>query len=397
LFYQKLRRFPDGSLIILASLPSGAYQEVIMKLKRILIVAMVTVFILSGCASKPPAPPEPEPTPPVVVTEPEPEPVVEPEPAPQVISEESLAALHAEVLAMRKNAFDLGLSTTQRDEYRTADGVYILAKAALDKDDRPVAKEGLEDALELFTSLVMREAPRFTAEKANVAEAARNRAYASDARNGSPVALAASEAFMSDARQFEAAGDYRSAIMEYMNATTAFDAAEKGSRASAVKARIDSLGFATLDPGNYQIASTKLAAINNEVVNSPSAAQDAAEEALLRFNLALSKGWEMSAGSRRTKAEVYKTQSESIKAQVAVKDLYAEAKAVWDTAAAAQAAGRHEESAPLFDEAEGRFMIVYEIAAAKRAEAETAMREAAEKAAESSAILEQGDAILAGE
>ncbi|MGD9938481.1 MAG: hypothetical protein AB7T74_01640 [Clostridia bacterium] len=366
-----------------------------MKLKRILIVAMVTVFILSGCASKPPATPEPEPAPPVAVAEPEP--VVEPEPAPPEISEESLATLHAEVLAMRKNAFDLGLSTTQKDEYRTADGVYVLAKAALDKDDRPVAKEGLEEALELFTSLVMREAPLFTAEKADVAEEARNRAYASDAQNGSPVALAASEAFMSEARQFEAAEDYRSAIMEYMNAITAFDAAEKGSRASAVKARIDSLDFAALDPGNYQIASTKLSAVNSEVVNNPSAAQDAAEEALLRFNLALTKGWEMSAGSRRAKAEVYKTQSESIKAQVAVRDLYAEARAVWDTAAAAQAAGRHEEAAPLFDEAEGRFMVVYEIAAAKRAEAEAAMREATEKAAESSDILEQGDAILAGE
>ncbi|OHD76160.1 MAG: hypothetical protein A3J97_12940 [Spirochaetes bacterium RIFOXYC1_FULL_54_7] len=202
---------------------------------------------------------------------------------------------------------------------------------------------------------------------------------------------------MSDARQFVAEEDYRAAIREYMKATTAFDAAEKGSRAAAVKARIDSLQFAALDPGNYQIASTKLSTINSEVVNDPSVAQDAAEEALLRFNLALAKGWEMSAGSRRAKAEVFKNQSESIKAQVAVKNLYAEAKAVWDAAAVAQAAGRHEDSAPLFDEAEGRFMVVYEIAATKKVAAEAAMREAAEKAAESSAILEQGDAILAGE
>jgi hypothetical protein len=366
-----------------------------MKLKRILTVAMVAVFILAGCASKPPATPEPEPTPPIVVAEPEP--VVEPEPAPPVISQEELAELHAKVLAMRKNAFDLGLSTSHTDEYRKADGVYTPAKAALDKDDRPVAKAGLEEALALFTTLVMREAPLFTAERAKVAEAARDRAYTSGAGTGLPVVIAASEAFMSDARQYAEAGDYRAAIMDYQNATTAFDAAEKGTRALAVKATIDGLEFAALDPGNYRIASTRLETMNREVVNSPSVAQDAAEEALLRFNLALSKGWEMSAGSRRAKAEVYKKQSEAIKAQVAVKDLYAEAKAIWDSAAAAQSAGRHEEAAPLFDEAEGRFMVVYEIAADKKAAAEAAMREAAEKAAESSAILEQGDAILAGE
>lgn len=377
-----------------------------MKLKRILIVAMVTVFILAGCASKPPAPPEPEPTPPIAVPEPEPapapapvpepvvEPTPEPEPAPPVITQEELAELHAKVLAMRKNAFDLGLPTTHTSEYRAADGVYIPAKAALDKDDRPVAKQGLEEALALFTSLVLREAPLFTAERARVAEAARNRAYASKAQNNSPVALAASEAFMSDARRYTEAGDYRAAIMEYLNASTAFDAADKGSRAVAVKTTIDSLEFAALDPGNYQIASSKLDTINREVVSAPSVAQDAAEEALLRFNLALAKGWEMSAGSRRAKAEVYKNQSESIKAQVAVRDLYAEAKAVWDAAAAAQAAGRHQESVPLFDEAEGRFMVVYESAAAKKEAAESAMRAAAEKAAESTAILEKGDAIL---
>jgi hypothetical protein len=211
-----------------------------------------------------------------------------------------------------------------------------------------------------------------------------------------PVALAASEAFMSDARRFTEAENYRAAIMDYLMATTAFDAAEKGSRAAAIKARIDSLGFAALDPGNYQIASTKLETINRSVVSDPSVAQDAAEEALLRFNLALAKGWEMSAGSRRAKAEAYKTQSESIKAQVAVRDLYAEAKAVWDKAAAVQATGRHEESIPLFEEAEGRFMVVYELAAAKKSAAEAAMRAAAEKAAESSAILEEGDAALAG-
>ncbi|MFH2115193.1 MAG: hypothetical protein ABIJ86_11875, partial [Spirochaetota bacterium] len=207
-----------------------------MKLKRILIVAMVTVFILAGCASKPPAPPEPEPTPPIVVPEPEPEPepepIVEPEPALPVISEEELADLHTKVLAMRKNAFDLELTTTHETEYRKADGAYVLGKTALDKDDRPAAKENLEEALALFTSLVLREAPLFTAEKARIAESARSRAYGSDAAKRLPVTIAASEAFMSDARQFAMAEDYRASIMEYLKAATAFDAAEKGSRAA---------------------------------------------------------------------------------------------------------------------------------------------------------------------
>mgnify|MGYP004703511267 CR=1 FL=1 len=358
-------------------------------------VAMVTVFILAGCASKPPATPEPEPTPPAVVVVPTP--VVEPAPAPPVITQEELAELHAKVLAMRKNAFDLGLPTSHAEEYRKADGIYIPSKAALDRDDRPVAKAGLEEALALFTSLVMREAPLFTAEQARVAEAARDRANAAGAQNRSPVAMAAGVSFMTRGRQNLEVRDYRLAIVNYQNAATAFDAAEKGSRASTVKARIDDLGFAALDPGNYQIASTKLESVNREVAAAPSVAQDAAEEALLRFNLALSKSWELSAGSRRARAEVYKRQSESIKAEVAVRVQFTEAKSVWDAATANQAAGRHEEAAPLFDEAERRFKVAYEMAATKKEAAEAAMRAAAEKAAESSAILKQGDAALAGE
>jgi hypothetical protein len=384
-----------------------------MHVKRSLTMILIMVLFFASCASKPPAPPAPEPAPPIAVPEPQPQPKPEPKPEPQpvaepvvvpqpepepepVISPEELASLHAQVLAMRKNAVDLGLPVTHMVEYREADAVYIPAKAALDKDDRPVARKGLTEALELFTKLVEREAPLFAAAKARIAESARSRAYNAGASAGSPVALAAAEALMSDARRFMEVEDYRAAILSYMQATTAFDAAEKGSRASAVKARIDELGFASLDPGNYQIASTKLVNVNTMVVHDPSAAQDAAEEALLRFNLALAKSWELSAGTRRARAEANKNRSESIKAQVAVRNLYSEAKAVWDAAAAAHSAGRFEDSAPLFDEAEGRFLIVYQIAAEKKAAADLAMRQAAEKSAESSAILQKGEAELAG-
>ena len=362
-----------------------------MKLKRILIVTLVTVFILAGCASKPPAPPEPP------IATPEPAPTTEPEPALPVISAEELTELHTKVLAVRKDAFDLGLPTSHGAEYQAADSVYTTAKAALDKDDRPAAKQGLEEALALFSSLVTREAPLVTAEKARLSDVARDRAYAASAQVNSPVALAAAEAYRSDARILSEEENYRAAILGYLDATTAFDAADKGSKAVTVKARIDSLGFAAMDPGNYQIATTKLEAINREITTSPTAAQDAADESLLRFNLALAKGWEISVGTKRSSAEVYKKQSEAIKAQVAAKPLYADAIATWDSATSAQSAGRHEESATLFVEAEQLFKIAYESAAEKKATADEALRLAEEKTAESAALLEEVDAALEAE
>ncbi|MBU0929235.1 MAG: hypothetical protein KKA67_15895 [Spirochaetes bacterium] len=356
-----------------------------MTIRRVSILGLAAAVLLSACATKPPAVPEPEPQ----IVEPAPEPPKEPE-----ISREDLEALHGRVLALRKDAFELGLKDVMPKEYEAAEARYVPGKAALDADDRPTAKAELGAAEPLFADLVAAGGLKVAQARKSDAASARDRALAADAQSLSAEALATAEAALAKADAALASGDVKAAIDAYALAIAAFDAVAKRSAAVAVKGTVDELDYGPMDSGNYALAGEKLAAVDSLLGTDPKAAQDASEEALLRYRLVLAKGWELTAGGKRQSAERFKIDAEAIKAQVAVKTEYAEAKSAWDTAVAVFASGDHEASAPLFDNAQALFEAVYETAAAKRAAAEKAIRAASAKNEESAAIAGKGDENL---
>jgi len=362
-----------------------------MTIRRLSIVALAAAVLLAACATKPPAAPEPEPQ----IVAPVPEPVKEPEPgkAPEIAREE-LDALHGRVLALRKDAFELGLKDLMSKEYAEAEKHYLSGKTALDADNRPVAKSELSTAEPLFAELVAKGGAMVARTRQSDAAAARKRALGMDAQTLSPDALAVADAALASADAALAAGDFKAAIASYGLAISAFDAVEKRSSALTVKATVDALGYGPLDSGNYATAGQKLAAVDKLLGKEPKAAQDAAEESLLRYRLVLAKGWELTAGGKRDAAQKYKLEAEGIKAQVAVKAEYAEAKTLWDEGLSVFAKGNHEASAPLFAQAELLFAAVYDKAAAKRAAAEAAIKAAASKNEESSTIVVEGNEQL---
>ncbi len=359
-----------------------------MTLRRVSIIALVVLALLSACATKPPAAPQPEPEPQVV----QPEPAQTP--ATPEISRDELEALNARVVALRKDAFDLGLKDSMADEYAAADARYVAGKTALDADDRPAAKTELTAAEPMFADLVSKGGLAVANSRKADAGAARDRAMAANAESASPDALGASDTMLAAADALLAAGDARGAITAYTKAIAAYDATEKRSSAVKVRDRVDELNYGPLDSGNYELAGQKLDAVDSMLATNTTDAQDAAAESLLRYRLVLSTGWELTAGKRRDDAERYKTDSENIKAQVAVKTAYADAKATWDMAVAAAAAGDNEAAVPLFEKAEAMFKAVYQEAADKRAAAEAAIQAASEKTAQSEGLAQQGDEQL---
>jgi hypothetical protein len=310
------------------------------------------------------------------------------------ISRDELEALNARVVALRKDAFDLGLKDSMATEYEAADARYLAGKTALDADDRPTAKTELTAAEPMFADLVSKGGLAVANSRKTDAGAARDRALAANAESSSPDALGASDAMLAAADALLAAGDARGAIAAYTKAIAAYDATEKRSSAIKVRDRVDELEFGPLDSDNYALAAQKLDSVDSLLATNTTDAQDAAAESLLRYRLVLGKGWELTAGSRRDDAERYKTDAENIKAQVAVKAAYADAKAAWDMAAAALAAGDNEAAVPLFEKAEAMFKAVYQEAADKRAAAEAAIQAASAKSAESETVAQQGDEQL---
>lgn len=362
-----------------------------MTIRRLSIVALAAAVLLAACATKPPAAPEPEPQ----IVAPVPEPVKEPDPVKEPeIAKEELDALHGRVLALRKDAFELGLKDLMSKEYAEAEKHYLSGKSALDADNRPLAKTELGTAEPLFADLVAKGGAKVAGTRQSDAASARKRALAADAETRSPASLAVADAALALADASLAAGDFKAAIASYGSAITSFDAVEKRSSALDVKETVDSLGYGPLDAGNYATAGQKVAAVDELLAGNPKAAQDAAEESLLRYRLVLAKGWELTAGSKRDAAEKYKLDAEKIKAQVAVKAEYAEAKTLWDEGLSVYAAGNHEAAAPIFAQAELMFSAVYDKAAAKRAAAEAAIKAAASKNEESATIVTEGDEKL---
>jgi hypothetical protein len=354
-----------------------------MMTRKTLILAVAVLLLASACVSKPPAKPEPAAPAPVTV-----------EPAATDTGKQELIALHERVLALRKQAFDLGARELAADDYQAADALYIEGKTAFDADSRDAAKAAFEKAEPLFVALIQK-ATRLGAEKSQSgADAARVHAEGSGASELSTDAMElAAQAYAEGVAAMQA-GDHAKADAAFAKATLMYDAAEKRSRAVKVKARIDEMGYAASDATNYQLANDKLAKADAELAGNPAAAVEAVEEALLRYNLVLSKGWELSAGGKKAKAEEFKLKSDEIKAEVAVKDDYIQAQLVWDSAVEAFAKGDFEYAAELFAKAETLFTDVYRKAAAKRAAAESAMQAAAAKRAESADAIKQADAAL---
>ena len=355
-----------------------------MTIRKLSIFGLAALLLLGACATKPPAAPEPEP----VAVAP-----VEPAPAPKApeINKEELDALHGRVLALRKEAFELGLKDLMESEYSAAETRYVAGKTALDADDRPTAKAELGAAEPLFTELLATGTGKVAGIRKSEASAARGRAMDEGAESLSAESLAVADALLAAGDAAMAAGDIKAAIAAYTRAAAAFDAVEKRSTAVTVRNRVDELQYGPMDSGNYELAGLKFAAVDTLMSTDPGTAQDNAAEALLRYRLVLAKGWELTAGGNRDDAQRYKTDSEGIKAQVAVKTEYADALAVWDAASAAYAAGDHEAASSLFGQAESMFMAVYETAAAKRSAAEEAIAAAGAKNQESATIAEQGD------
>lgn len=335
-----------------------------MKRLRWLIAPVLALVVATSCATKPPTPVEPG-----IETAPD------------------LATLRSETEALRKRAFDLGLKDLMSEAYADADARYVEGVAAQDSGDTTTAVAKYSDSKAKFEALLSEGVALRTRNKKAGAESARKTALSSGAAETAAERVAAGEARFAAAEALAAAGKHEEAYAEYEAARLAWDAADRKARALAAKAEIDDNDWSGYDPGNYALAGERLAESDRLFPTDPPASLDASEEALLRYNIALDKGYQDYAGERKGSSDEARIMAQDIKANVAVKDDYAAAQSVYDRAIAAFSAERYREASKLFEEAERLFAAAYESSAAKRAAALKALSdlEAAQAASDARA------------
>lgn len=352
-----------------------------MKTGRIL--AFLTILlVLVSCATKP--------KPVIEDTD-----IVETDEQPERKAE--LEALYQKVLIVRKEAFDRGAKELYPDEYSRAEGYFTSGRSSIDSGDFDQAELDLLTALPLYEELAEKSAATAAEKSRDDAGNARKLAVANGAEAYSYGLLRAGDLYTEEGDEYLETGDFVAAWNAYRNAILAYDAAEKHARASEVKNSVDFQGFGEMDAGNYQLAGEKLEEAENTIDTDPGIARDAAAEALLRYNLVYAKGWELSAGIYKADAEKYKTESENIKAQVALRYEYDEALAVYMEAEALYGNEKYEDASHLYIHAENLFHNVYDEAAIKRANAEAALKAAAEHSEQSTNVAIMGDMMLTEE
>lgn len=376
-------------------------------LSMLALVAAIIAILAASCATKPKATPQ-EPAQPEPAVQPaQPEPAAKP-----AVPQEELDALLAKAQDLKKKAFDRGLADVLPDDYSAANAALMGGKEAYDAKDGPAAKEKLGRAVDLFTDLNARGLVELASIRRKNADDMRKSAIAVGADISAAERFAPGDTALAAGASAVDARDYEAAIAAYERARALFELAYKRGVAKGLRERIETSNYAAWDQGNYQKAEERYATEETlfASLGDPSQAAspatdakpiaqglDALDEAVLRYNLVIQKGREGGATARRDKADAVKIQSEEIKAQVAVKDEYDAALALYQDAAAAMTAGEYEAAASKFDEAAAAFEKAYALASEKRARAEAAMQAAEEAAAASLRKAQEADSAVGGQ
>lgn len=362
-------------------------------LKTMLILASA-IAILASCATKPKTPVPESAVPPAATSQ---QPASKPQAAP-AISQDELDKLLAEAKELKKKAFDLKLFEVLPDDYKAAEALYAKGAQSYAAKDVPAAKEGLGSAIAAYKDLISRGIVDIAAAKRKEAEDMRSIASKAGADASQSERFGAGDDSFQAAATLVDDSKFEEAIPDFETAKLYFELAWKRAVASDLRQTIDDKDYAKWDSGNFQLADNKFQAEEGfwatENATSRAAGADALEEAILRFNLVIQKGREMAVSTIKAKTDESKQRAEDIKANVAVKDEYEAAQALYNEGSSNLAAKEYEAAGDAFDRSGAGFDEAYQAAAVKKANADKAMKAADEATAESLRKAQEADPLL---
>ncbi len=358
------------------------------------VMLVLAAFVLASCASKPAVAPSPAPSP-APTPEAKPPPTA---PAAPAVSQADLDKFLADAQALKKRSFDLKLFEVLPDDYKTAEAAYAAGFAAYQAKDAEPAKTALEKSIALYKDLIDRGVVDLAAAKRKSAEDMRAAALKAGADLKAPTRFGPADESLAAGGAAVEAGKHEEAIAIFERSGISFELAYKRSLASDARERIKDKDLAKWDSGNFQLAENKYAAEDSLWASGKDsdlvAGIDALDEAVLRYNLVVQKGRQSVAIGAKEKTDESKTRSETIKAQVAVKDQYDAALATYEDGISKLTSGDFETAADELQKSGAGFDAAYEAAAAKRASAAEAMRDAQAAAAESEKKAADADPIV---
>jgi hypothetical protein len=369
-----------------------------------IFVGIFISLLVFSCGGAPPpvkeAPQEQKPPAPVVV-DPDREP-------PDQAALDNLQKALSRVETSRKQALDIDSPGYFSPEWDAAEGQFASA--------RENAKEGtLGDvkntialynaAAENYDTLARECLPLYYQDLSEEILQARDETIGAGIRGISPARLETADKFVDQALEFYEAGETANAGAEnyYAAAEAAFGALARyhalstGVQAYRLREEIRKRGFTQYDSGNYELADeSMISGIAAYDRGETEAANNNAEEALLRYTLVMNQGWLSFAGDLRASAEAARRKALSAKANVAVKQEFSNADGIYTRGNAAYNAQDYAGSSEYFSQVIPLFLTAAENAEAKRVVAEEAISTAETRVSKSEETARQAEIILQG-
>jgi hypothetical protein len=356
------------------------------------------LLILAGalsCATQPPA----EPAPPAEEAPPEETP--DPDKAPP--DQASLNALNAaaeRAARARQLTIDFDGPAAFPSDWQSAEARYTQAESGKDTSTAKAVRESASrynEAASAFESLADKSIARFARDlEAEVAGARAGAVKAGAETLASGYLRSADDAAREAASQY-GAKDYYGARDSAYRARDMYGILKTGSEAYKVRQEIIDRDFVHYDPHNIGIADEiGLSAIADYEDGDITSAQDKADEALFRYNLALRTGKESFAAEKGAVAADERQKALNLKANVAVRQDFEAATSIYNRAHNSYRAQNFDAAAALYEESGAMYEVICQVAVEKRRIAEEALRNAAEKMVESDTAAKDAELILEG-
>ena len=308
--------------------------------------------------------------------------------AAQTGDELSIAAAKTEEARKRANDFE-GFSYFP-GEWEAAEAEFAAAKEENTLDSYNIATDTFNSIFDLAILLYAQ------AREDEIMEL-RNDLVNAGARNTFPEYFTpADEAALAALNQYEAQ-DYYTARDSAAKAFGMYEVLTSAYAAWLVRQEIRERDFTSYDPDNFNRAGEILnEAIGAYTMGDNVTALEGAEDALLRYHLALSNGWAGYAELQSSLTEDERQTALDLKANIATRDLFLEADASYKTAASLYDSKDYEEAAKQFMYAGALFAVSAANTTEKRDFAAEAITEANQKIQESDEAAQQAEIILRG-
>jgi hypothetical protein len=366
-------------------------------MKRIIfLLSIVTVLALWGVSCKSSAPPAA--STPTAKPDPAPATPAKPEGADQA-SLDAYNQAKAKADAARQRALDFESPSYFPSDWETTEAQYTAAgdlpkSTNAELQQAAVAYNALADA---YDGLFEKTIPLYAQAREDEITAARDAFIATGQDSVLAEYFQSADAAAIDALDKYEAKDYYAARDAAAAALAAYKVLNTGAQAYMARQEILDRDFVHYDEENFgkaeETAEAAIAAYNDGDIK---AAGENAEEALLRYNLVLSASWAGYAAGRRSSATDERNKALEIKANIAVRNAFQEADAVFNQAEAGFKEEKYEDASILYIESEARFLIVCQDTEEKRRIAEETMKDAEEKIEESDETARQAEIIIGG-